>query len=269
MNTKSYILGLPESGKTTFLGALAFTIENAESGTMMYEIDEIGDFRYLYDLANVWSSCEKMARTNFGQYENITLFLKDQQYNKIQLVLPDQSGEEFKRVIENRMMTEVMQKDILESDNIFVFVNPHNMSQDVMLDDIPDELRQKFGNVRNDLENIIMHEQVQYVMLLQDIGRIRKKRTKLKIVISAWDAYNTDKKPQELLKIKMPLLWQYLMTNKHLFECEYWGISAQGGNLDVQDEKDRLLDYENPIERITVVGQRKLENIHDLTTLLK
>lgn len=269
MVAKSYIVGLPESGKTTFLGALAHTIENAKSGTMMYEIDEIEDFHYLYDLANVWSSCEKMGRTNFGQYEKIKLFLKDQQGNKIQLVLPDQSGEEFKKVIANRMMTEAMHEDILKSDNIFVFVNPHNMSQDVMIDDIPGELRQEFDSVQNDLGDINMHEQVQYVMLLQDISRIRRKRTKLKIVVSAWDAYNTDQEPKDLLEIKMPLLWQYLTSNEQLFECEYWGISAQGGNLDVKAEKDRLLEYEDPIDRIIVVGSHKLENIHDLTILLR
>ena len=65
----------------------------------------------------------------------------------------------------------------------------------------------------------------------------------------------------------MPLVWQYLHTNEEQFYCEYWGISAQGGNLDIEKEKQKLLEYENNIERIIVVNHRG-EKSNDITSIL-
>lgn len=267
MTTKSYIVGLPESGKTTFLGALTYTVINSMPGTSIFEMYKVEDIAYLSGLSNTWSKCEKMDRTNIGQYESCTLFLKDAEGNKIELKLPDQSGEEFKNVIQHRTMSEVMYNDIFECDNIFLFINPNVISKDVMINEIEPKFREEVQEKAASQEKNI-HEQVQYVMLLQDINSVRKKITKLKVIISAWDIYKNTC-PKELLKEKLPLVWQYLVSNNEKFDCEFWGISAQGGDLTISEVKERLLDYENAIERIIVVDENNEWNSHDLTALLK
>lgn len=267
MITKSYIVGLPESGKTTFLGALTYTVINSMPGTSIFEMYKVEDIAYLSGLSNTWSKCEKMDRTNIGQYESCTLFLKDAEENKIELKLPDQSGEEFKNVIQHRTMSEVMYNDIFECDNIFLFINPNVISKDVMINEIEPKFREEVQEKAAFQEKNI-HEQVQYVMLLQDINSVRKKITKLKVIISAWDIYKNTC-PKELLKEKLPLVWQYLVSNNEKFDCEFWGISAQGGDLTISEVKERLLDYENAIERIIVVDENNEWNSHDLTALLK
>lgn len=268
MITKNYIVGLPESGKTTFLGALAYTILNSMPGESLFTLDIIEEIEYLNGLADTWSKCEKMGRTNVGQYESCTLFLKDSVGNKIEIKLPDQSGEAFKHVIENRTMSEMMYNNILECDNVFLFINPSVISKDVMITDIDVQFR---GNDEEDtrFEGRNIHEQAQYVMLLQDIKAVRKKMTNLKVVISAWDDYKDITSPKELLKERLPLVWQYLFSNYEYFRCEYWGISAQGGDVTKPEEKERLLDYENAIDRIIVVDERNEDISHDLTVLLK
>lgn len=266
--TKSYIIGLPESGKSTFLGALAFTMQNSVSETNAFKLDRIENSEYLNSLSSTWSKCEPMGRTNVGQYERCTLFLKDGVGNKIELILPDQSGEEFSDVIKNRTMSETMYNDIMECDEIFVFINPNVISKDVMINDIAPKYRSDVQEGAKLVEKSI-HEQVQYVMLLQDIIKIRTKRTKFKIIISAWDAYTNDKSPKDVLKEKLPLVWQYLTTNQRFFDCEFWGISAQGGDLSVPAVKERMLDYDDATDRIIVVTEKNNEELHDLTALLK
>lgn len=269
MITKSYIVGLPESGKTTFLGALAYTITNSVSGTNVFELDKIENLDYMIGLANTWSKCEEVGRTNLDQYESSTLFLKDSLGNKVQLSLPDQSGEEFKNIVRNRSMIMSMYTAIKECDNIFLFINPNVIEKDVMINDIDPQFRIESQENDNFLDKKYVHEQVQYVMLLQDIRVIKKDKIKIKIIISAWDAYNDGKCPSELLRDKLPLVWQYLSSNEQLFHCEFWGISAQGGDLTDPLVKEQMLDYENAIERIKVVYENNNELTHDLTVLLK
>lgn len=249
MITKSYIVGLPASGKTTFLGALGYTITNSKPGTNMFELDKIENLDYLHGLAIAWSKCEEVGRTNIGQYECNTLFLRDSMGNKVELRMPDQSGEEFKNIIKNRNMTMRMYTEIKECDNIFLFINPNIIKKDVMINDIAPQFRKDSPENVISLEEKYVHEQVQYVMLLQDISKIKKGKTKIKIIISAWDAYKDAKCPSDLLKNKLPLVWQYLFSNQELFNCEFWGISAQGGDLTDESVKKQMLYYENAIER--------------------
>lgn len=271
MITKSYIVGLPASGKTTFLGALAYTITNSMPGTNMFELDKIENLDYMNGLANTWSKCVEVGRTNLDQYESSTLFLKDSLGNKVELILPDQSGEEFKNIVKNRSMIMSMYTEIKECDNIFLFINPNVIEKDVMINDIDPKFRKESQESinSNSLDKKYVHEQVQYVMLLQDIRGIKKDKIKIKIIISAWDAYNDGKCPSDLLRDKLPLVWQYLSSNEQLFNCEFWGISAQGGDLTDPSVKEQMLDYENAIERIKVVYEDNNEHTHDLTVLLK
>lgn len=269
MITKSYIVGLPESGKTTFLGALAYTIMNSMPNVNMFELDKVENLDYMNNLAIIWSKCEEIGRTNLDQYESTTLFLKDGLGNRVELKLADQSGEEFKKVVMNRSMTENMYTEIMECNNIFLFVNPNVIKKDVMINDIAPKFRINSQENINSFNEKYVHEQVQYVMILQDIIRIKKEKTKIKVVISAWDAYEKGKCPQELLKEELPLLWQYLLSNQKLFDCEFWGVSAQGGDLMDASVKEQMLNYESAIERIRVIDEDNNELEHDLTVLLK
>ena len=253
MVTKSYIIGLPASGKTTFLGALGYSLLNNTVEVNVYEIDSIDNLDYIKSLAS---------------YVNTKLQLKDKDNNKLELYIPDQSGEEFEYIVKNRSMNNTMYNEIVSCDNIFLFVNPSKISNDLFIKDLAPEYRNVSREKVSALDKSIMHEQTQYVSILQDIYALRKSRTKIKIVISAWDEYQTEMAPNELLKNRLPLLWQYLTANGEIYECEYWGISAQGGDLTNPEEKEKLQGMSNAIERIIVVNDNK-QVTHDLSILLK
>lgn len=268
MIKKSFVIGLPNSGKTTFLGALAYSLLNNTCNKSAFVMDEIDNVDYIAGLADIWSQCKEVDRTLRNNYVITRLFLKDKDGNKLELLIPDQSGEDFKDIISNRSLTDKMHNALQNCDNIFLFINPSKISTDSFINDIKPEFRNSVGEKIDIFGNDIMHEQTQYVLLLQDVSKLRSSCTKLKVIISAWDVYDVDVTPSELLSKELPLVWQYLKANDNNFECEYWGISAQGGDLSDPEEQIRLQSYNNAIERIQVINEDK-EVSHDLSILLK
>lgn len=268
MVTKSYIIGLPASGKTTFLGALGYSLLNNTNEENFFEIDIVDELDYLKNLANTWAQCKEMDRTTLNSYVNTRLQLQDKDNNKLEIYIPDQSGEKFEYIIKARSINSKMYNEIENCDYIFLFINPSKISNDSLIMELKTEYRNASQEKVSALDNSIMHEQTQYVSILQDVYKLRKKRTKIKIIISAWDEYNTELAPSELLKDKLPLFWQYIKANRDFFECEYWGISAQGGDLTNPEEKEKLQNMNNAMERIIVIDENK-KITHDISVLLK
>ena len=72
--------------------------------------------------------------------------------------------------------------------------------------------------------------------------------------------------PKEYIKIKLPLLYQYLEFNSKLFDYEIWGVSAQGGDFDDEDDLKKL--QSNDGEDYICVVDSKADTSKDLTKLL-
>lgn len=256
MNKKYYIIGLPDSGKSTFLAALGYYLICGGHNDSIYKLGKNDDLDYISDLTETWSKCEELERTNINASFNISLQLIDNTGNLIDIIMPDRSGESFRNIIKNRQIEEDMLNDINSSDKILLFINPSKISNDSFIYEIAPEYRNQDAK-KVEIENKNkMHEQAEYVELLQHIGRVNKDATDFKIIISAWDEYEDYKSPEELLKNKLPLIWQYVKTNKDLFNCEYWGISAQGGDLTNEDKKKELESHINACDRIIVVDEK-------------
>ncbi|MGH8667449.1 MAG: hypothetical protein ACREUX_24605 [Burkholderiales bacterium] len=53
------------------------------------------------------------------------------------------------------------------------------------------------------------------------------------VMLSAWDkASGEGLRPSDFLRVKLPLLQQYLTTNPHQWDMRVYGVSAQGGDYD-------------------------------------
>ena len=77
---------------------------------------------------------------------------------------------------------------------------------------------------------------------------------KVAVIISAWDLISdlTDS-PSQWVRERLPLLDQYLKSNSDIFSHRFYGVSAQGGDL--EKDRIRLLEKLNPTERIIVTGE--------------
>jgi hypothetical protein len=69
--------------------------------------------------------------------------------------------------------------------------------------------------------------------------------------------------PAKWLADEMPFLFQFLESNRRLFDFIVYGVSAQGGDYKDVDELTGM----KPSERILIEGDG-VKNPHDLTELL-
>lgn len=267
MDKKYYIIGLPDSGKTSFIGALGCFLVSPDIGDAILCLDKINDMDYISQVAEQWAKCEKVIRTSKTAFYNISLHLQNKETDsKTNITMPDQSGETFRRIINSKVIDEEMYKQLSECGEILIFINPSRIKRDALIPDIPKEIRTETDEKIDMTSEPHLNIQAEYVQMLQYLYYIRKGLTNLKIIVSAWDMYPEYELPEDVLKDRVPLVWQYLHTNVEYFHCEYWGISAQGGDLNIEKEKIKLLEYENNIERITVVNHQG-EKSNDITSI--
>lgn len=253
-------MGLPAAGKTTYIGALWYILNN--SSTCSLKIGNFtGDLTYFIDISGKWSNCQEIDRTLPASEKLVNeVPLDNGQGNSVTLILPDLSGESFQGQYTQRMIKSKHAEFIKDCTGVLLFLNPDKIKQSVLISEVPKHLREIGTGEGKSIENKARNPkddstQVQLVELLQFIAYIRNDRpVHLCIVISAWDLINTTKgniKPGDYILKDLPLLWQYVKSNSHIFNIDsYFGISAQGGRL---EESEKLLNIIDPCDRVKVV----------------
>lgn len=250
-------MGYPATGKTTYLAALWYTVTNAlTSADIKYELSTMNDEAYLCQIVSKWLNAEQLDRTLLEQEQpNICIELKNKNDNSVfKLSFPDLSGETFSNIYANRKIKKTLISSIENADIIMLFINVENV-YDVSF--IPenglslnesDSLGPKMRKPeRDDLISI------QIIELLQIVNNIKKNTPiNLRVIISAWDLAKSDVTPEKYLQKRINILWQFLESNKDIFDTQFWGVSAQGGDL--EKDSGTLLEIANPIDRIRVVN---------------
>lgn len=284
-NKKCFIMGLPNAGKTTFLAALWYAISNGENAVRLNLSRIEGNISYLAKLSEQWLECQPLDRTKSGEeIKKISILLKDKN-EEYSLQFPDLSGETFQNWYNHRKIEKSLAKQVKEADSILFFINVKDIVGPVLINEANqyidrDESKENVivhdSTIESSLEsqnssskrNRLKHDpvSVQIVELLQFVSILKLSQSvKLGIVFSAWDLLEENSiRPEDYAKQELILLWQFLVTNKNIFEVSYWGISAQGGTI---EEKDKLLSYERPYERIQIVDNN-MKISHDITSVI-
>lgn len=255
---KFFIMGLPNAGKTTYLAAFWYILNNSNSCN--YKIHKyISDHSYIVDISNKWANGEELSRTGVSSEKlKMELSLKTKSEEIIKIVIPDLSGESFQQQLINREIQIEHVNLIKECNGVILFIHPEKIIEPQLISDIPSKIR--VNDIDDTNQDYIqwdiksMPTQVQLVELLQFIKAIRNEiEIPLVIVISAWDLVEKEKSvntPAELIERKLPLLWQYLNSNSKFFRIKKCGLSAQGVNL---SEKELFLKYDDPCDRVFII----------------
>lgn len=271
-----FIVGMPSAGKTSFLAALAYSLEQRETPTCLRWEHFSGNQQYLAKLAETWCAGSQVPRTMPDtQQESLRLGLKDVDGGTYDITFPDLSGETFQAQYMDREIQQSLAETIQNSGSFLLFLNPGKIAEPTLIADLPSGTRHSkdAGNVegteprkRDPLCDDATAAQL--VVLLQDFLVVRKRqRLPLGVVVSAWDIAQDDFKfPQDFVKQHLPLLWQYLVSNNDVFFTRYYGVSAQGGSLQSQEEAERLVEQfeDQPLHRILVVNESGVVS-HDIT----
>ena len=218
MNERSVvIIGLPGSGKTTFLAALWHLITERDVKTVLrFHTLHAGENSHLNAIAARWRDAKVQNRTALGGNRLVSMNLQDANGTPVRITFPDVAGESYRRIWEDRdCETDIA--DILKAPGVLLFIHADTISPPKwVIDEVA--LSKAVGLPIPNGEDVEWHPrlaptQVQLVDLLQllcteplNVGSRR-----LAIMLSAWDKADGERLyPQAYLEAKLPLLSQYL-----------------------------------------------------------
>lgn len=246
-NTGNILLfGLQETGKTSFLAALWYMLnqKNVPCDLSVEKLD--GESKYLNEIRDAWLEYKPVPRNPTDSEKLVSMLLKDNKTARsLSLTVPDLSGESFKLQWTNRQISIGYDKLLRQVNGSILFIHPQKIKQQQTIDDIQElveyaQTKQPAlvgtppSQTQNEPSKWNIEEaptQVQLVELLQIISSrdYFQGPLKLAIVISAFDLVS-QLSPDQYVSRELPLLRQFLAANEASFEFRFYGISAQGGN---------------------------------------
>jgi hypothetical protein len=277
-------IGLPRSGKSSFIGALWHVVLSGEIDSAFSITAQPEDREYLNRLQTDFLECKAPERTKTDFEKKVELKIKDNTTGQfVDFIFPDLSGETYESQFEFRKLTNSYVEQIGESNSLMLFVNPDYIKKPnliseatAMLDDIEEEQPNDQNLKVEEVKWIPKMCQTQIILvdILQMIINRISKPCKVGIVISAWDLIKnlpeeneSNISPSEWLKKQMPLLDQFLLANRLSFSYEVFGVSAQGGQYAETENNTELQSFTKQSERIIV--QVKNDISHDITVPIK
>lgn len=253
------LLGLPETGKTSFLAALYYYLSCELPDRKLVEYKKSANTAYLNKIMNLWIRCEKIDRTVTqidSSNKEVLLHLEDVYTNvRFDLRVPDIAGEHFVAQFTNRLWEKEYIDEVENASGIVLFLNPSKIRVHVLLDDTQIE-DDDFEEVE-ELEPFKIEEVPTQIMLVDILNYHYIHQSShpipLSLVISAWDEIASENiAPLIWLQYNLPLLYQYLISNPEKFNLRVFGVSAQGGKITDNDKKDELVTMDEPGNRFIV-----------------
>lgn len=288
---KVFMIGMPSSGKTTYLASLCrLLLLKSQETEWNLDVKDIPEgFDWIKKSINSLDSYIPVDRTQGGDFYNIKLNLYNQNQKCIQFVIPDSSGEIFRDLVYDRRISTDILNQIIKADMLLFFINVNTMipeeriklgeksaikqlNEEKEKTDIKNAKSKEVKQIKDEEKERKKHNnQSALVDLLQSIVYLVPHSLNVQFIISAWDLVEKEFKldkvtPEKYIKIKLPLLYQYLISNPQLIDYEIWGISAQGG--DFNDKDDLLKLQSDDGENYVYVIDSEANISKDLTKLL-
>lgn len=292
---KQLIVGLPGTGKTTFLAALWQVVESEEvpGSLLVSEVHGIRD--HLNRIRQKWLCYQELERTRIPSERVVSFRLRDPQSNNlVELSLPDLSGETFRLQWETRQWTTEFERLASDTTGALVFLHPRTIIEPVRIDSVVEALATALeeggqsaelppmapeGTALNSAEDanakptvepwspVHTPTQVKLVEILQFLrsGPFVNRTLPIAVIVSAWDLVTTGETPSQWVGKRLPLLDQFLRANVEAIPFTVFGVSAQGADLSKADE---LQNHVRASDRI-IVTPSDLSTTHDITAPLK
>ncbi|MGZ8181388.1 MAG: TRAFAC clade GTPase domain-containing protein [Methylobacter sp.] len=275
MEHMQLIVGMPSSGKSTFIAALGEVLISGDIKSKLTIKSLAINESHMTALQERWLTFQVLGRTSNVDENWLSFHVAGENNISSTIHLPDLSGEELRDAVVTGVYPDKLHQALNNCDGILLFTNANTRHDDVPITAFADILNNETTSINTKAEveaednngkpfdPIDMPEQPKLVQLLQTIARLNSSRQRrLAVMVSAWDMeVDQGKTPDEWFYENRSMLSQYLQFNPKLWDVRIYGVSAQGGVL--PRDKERLQDILKPSERVLIVGHEAAE--HDLT----
>ncbi|MFZ2989507.1 TRAFAC clade GTPase domain-containing protein [Ideonella sp.] len=278
-NKAIVVLGLPASGKTTYLAALWHLLQARKIESKIKSVRlRAGEAQHLNEIAKRWLAAKKQERTSQDRNRTVTMEVQSSASgNEFVLSFPDVAGEAFAEIWEKRECDpEVLNS--LGAQGVLLFIHATDINPPNWIADDA-KLNKLLGIQQNSGEPVAWEPrfaptQVQLVDLLRCLQEppLGVGPRRLAVALSAWDLAEGDKRnPEKYLALHLPLFHQYLNHGLDpAWVVKVYGVSAQGAEYDSDGGDGKasagaktMREMEVPSERIKVVHGES--SSHDLT----
>lgn len=268
------MIGMPSSGKSTYLAALYQALIDPTPGQLASLTRQPTTRAYLEELRQAWLRGEQLGHTGRDSGELVELDVTFPGAGQATLTVPDIAGEMYEEIFARRQVDALVAEHVGGAQGILLFTHPDHLRPRVPIaalremqglvgdaDDVPVESGDRPFDAR------LLPGEVQLVDLLQWAMRERELEWgatshRVAFLVSAWDRVDGRRTPADWLAVKMPMLKSFSETHQGRLEMRTYGVCAQGGDY----SRDPVVDV-RPRERAYVVlpdGSRQ----HDLTAPL-
>ncbi len=266
------MLGLPGSGKTSFLAALYELVSHDDIEGSPKLVALPPDRAYLQDIHERWLRCEAALRTkDTGPAAAIHFDLETGDAETFSVAIPDVAGGAVRTLWEERRWTNGLDELARTASDVMLFLRADDIEPPKRVREAIDhaavEEPRADGDDEREVPRIAFNPensptQVKLVDLLQSVAAINPTRPLgLAVVLSAWDrVQDQDVGPLELMQLRLPLLWQFLTANSETITFRAFGVSAQGGDFQQDADVRRLLSTDPPSSRTIVVDGEQVSN---------
>lgn len=124
-----YMVGMPSSGKTTYLASLCRLVSEADIETLLHmDVLEVPEgMEHIEKQIQNLLACKEVDRTlNKTQYR-VQFPLTDDKGKRLDLILPDSSGEVFRDFVRDRRILKSIADKLKDAEEILFFINTNTM----------------------------------------------------------------------------------------------------------------------------------------------
>jgi hypothetical protein len=244
MNAQPVIImvGLPESGKSTYLGALYHALGRpGDDGLRLARAPE--DREYLLELERRWLALTPLERSRHHGAKDVQIPILTADGAELVLAIPDVVGEDYLDAWLHGGWREGLLDWLNRANGILLFVRADNVQEATLIsvDTVTDSPNKKSDR----WDPNTTPTQAMLCDLLEQIAEARAGTLPpIAVVVAAWDeAAQVNLPPPAWLNWRTPLLDQRLRANEAEVPFKVFGVSAQGGNLHDEAVRQSLASH--------------------------
>lgn len=244
---KCLVVGLPETGKSSYLAAFWIVERDGVTGHVLSFNKRPDNTTYLDAIGNNWLAQEVINRSSTIEKELIFNLKHKESGSVIELAIPDFKGERYKRVLQNEIPSEI-DKWLKECNGVLFFLPPTR--ERVFNEEMGVEPKGE-EEVKNAIDFNVdeIEPWIQNIELLKFLHD-EKGDVKISFCVSKWDKL-ISKNITVHKWIEQEHLFFHTYVKHHFSNVKFFGVSAQG--LDYGQRGDLT---EDKVSELTDEGKR-------------